>query len=411
MTSIRNIFPYIILLLLLICRTGLAQSGSFYSVSGKDIITPDGKPVVLKGINLGHWMVPEGYMFRFEKISSPRLIYDFFNILLGESEAQKFWSKFRALYITREDIALIQKAGFNSVRIPFHYKLFVNDQGEMTGPGYALMDSAVSWCREYNLGVVLDMHCAPGGQTGDNIDDSYGYPFLFESPEMQELTIRVWRELASRYAKESIVIGYDLLNEPIAHFFDKDKLNPLLEPLFKRITAAIREVDRNHIVFIGGAQWNSNFSVFGPPFDGKSVYTFHKYWTAAGKEVIQDYLDYRDKYNVPLYLGESGENTNEWITEFRQTLESESVSWCFWPYKKLESERGVVTIKVPDNYDQIKKFADGFDVSFAYIRDNKPAQEIINRVLDEYLENLAVKNLIINHEYLKALGLAIDNKN
>ncbi|QOJ27499.1 MAG: cellulase family glycosylhydrolase [Ignavibacteriales bacterium] len=411
MTSIRNIFPYIILLFLLICRTGLAQSGSFYSVSGKDIITPYGKPVVLKGINLGHWMVPEGYMFRFEKISSPRLIYDFFNILLGESEAQKFWSKFRELYITREDIALIQKAGFNSVRIPFHYKLFVNDQGEMTGPGYALMDSAVSWCREYNLGVVLDMHCAPGGQTGDNIDDSYGYPFLFESPEMQELTIRVWRELASRYAKESIVIGYDLLNEPIAHFFDKDKLNPLLEPLFKRITAAIREVDENHIVFIGGAQWNSNFSVFGPPFDSKSVYTFHKYWTAAGKEVIQDYLDYRDKYNVPLYLGESGENTNEWITEFRKTLESESVSWCFWPYKKLESERGVVTIKVPGNYDQIKKFADGFDVSFAYIRDNKPAQEIINRVLDEYLENLAVKNLIINHEYLKALGLAIDNKN
>lgn len=411
MTGRRNILPYILLFLLLICRTGFPQSGSFYSVSGKDILTPDGKPVVLKGINLGHWLVPEGYMFRFEKINSPRLIYDFFNILMGESDAVKFWNKFRSLYITREDIALIKSAGFNSVRIPFHYRLFVNDQGAMTGPGYALMDSAVAWCNIYELGVVLDMHCAPGGQTGDNIDDSYGYPFLFENPEMQHLTIKVWKEIASRYANEKIIIGYDLLNEPIAHYFDKDKLNPLLEPLFKRITAAIREVDRNHIVFIGGAQWNSNFSVFGPPFDNKSVYTFHKYWTAAGKEVIQDYLDYRDKYNVPLYLGEFGENTNEWITEFRQTLESESVSWCFWPYKKLESERGVVTIKVPDNYNQIKMFADSFDVSYVYIRENKPKQDLINRVFDQYLENLEVKNLIINHAYLKALGLALNNKN
>lgn len=403
----RRLFPYIFLFLLLIYRTGLPQSGSFYSVKGKDIIAPDGKPVLLKGINLGHWMVPEGYMFRFDKISSPRLIYDFFNILLGEAEANKFWDRFRALYITRQDIELIKKAGFNSVRVPFHYKLFIMQEGELRGPGYALMDSAITWCREYNLGVVLDMHCAPGGQTGDNIDDSYGYPFLFESPEMQELTIKVWKELAERYVNETIVIGYDLLNEPIAHYFDKDKLNPYLEPFFKKLTAAIRQVDQNHIVFIGGAQWNSNFSVFGPPFDSKSVYTFHKYWTAASKEVIQVYLDYSDKYNVPLYLGESGENTNEWISEFRQTLEKESVGWCFWPYKKLESERGVVTIKVPEGYDEIKTFANNFDVSYSYIREKKPKQALINQVVEQYLENMAVANCIINHEYLKALGLEL----
>lgn len=407
MIKYRILYPYIFLLFLLICRTGLPQSGSFYSVKGKEIITPDGKPVLLKGINLGHWMVPEGYMFRFDKISSPRLIYDFFNILVGEAEARKFWDRFRALYITRQDIALIKNAGFNSVRVPFHYKLFINADGELKGPGYALMDSAITWCKEYDLGVVLDMHCAPGGQTGDNIDDSFGYPFLFESPEMQELTIKVWKEIAARYAYETIVIGHDLLNEPIAHYFDKDKLNPYLEPFFKKLAAAIREVDQNHIVFIGGAQWNSNFSVFGPPFDSKSVYTFHKYWTAAGKEVIQDYLDYSNKYNVPLYLGESGENTNEWIAEFRKTLEAESVGWCFWPYKKLESERGVVTIKVPEGYDEIKNFANNFEVAYSYIREKKPKQEIINQVLEQYLQNIAVANCIINHEYLKALGLEV----
>src|SRR5690606_22686151 len=133
----RRLLAYILLFILLICRTGLPQSGSFYSVDGKNITTPQGKPILLKGINLGNWMVPEGYMFRFDKISSPRLIYDFFNILMGESDAKKFWDKFRALYITRQDIALIHQAGFNSVRIPFHYNLFITDEGELRGPGYA----------------------------------------------------------------------------------------------------------------------------------------------------------------------------------------------------------------------------------------------------------------------------------
>lgn len=219
-------------------------------------------------------------MLKFEKVSSPRLIYHLFDILLGEREAEKFWNKFRTDYITHEDIKFLKNCGFNSIRIPFNYRLFVTDdeKQELTGPGYALLDSAVKWCREENLPVVLDMHCAPGGQTGDNIDrDSYGYPFLFESEENINLTIKIWTKLADTYKNDPIVIGYDLLNEPIAHYFDKDKLNPLLEPFFKRLTAAIRTVDKNHIIFIAGAQWNSNFSVFGKPFDDNLVYTFHKY--------------------------------------------------------------------------------------------------------------------------------------
>ena len=102
----------------------------------------------------------------------------------------------------------------------------------------------------------------------------YGYPFLFESENDQLTTIKIWTKLAQTYANEPIILGYDLLNEPIAHYFDKDKLNPKLEPFFKRLTAEIRKYDENHLIFIAGAQWNTNFTVFGPPFDSKSVYTF-----------------------------------------------------------------------------------------------------------------------------------------
>lgn len=396
-------------LFLFISAVGLIypQQKGFFSTKGKEILDPRGKPVLLKGIGLGNWLVPEGYMFRFEKVNSPRLIYDLFKILLGEREAEKFWNKFRADYTTREDIKFLKKCGFNSIRIPFNYRLFVTDdeKQELTGPGYALLDSAVNWCREENLPVVLDMHCAPGGQTGDNIDDSFGYPFLFESEENINLTIRIWTKLADTYKNDPIVIGYDLLNEPIAHYFDKDKLNPLLEPFFKRLTTAIRTVDKNHIIFIAGAQWNSNFSVFGKPFDDNLVYTFHKYWTPATKDVVQDYIDFGEKYQVPIWLGESGENTNEWITEFRTMLEKENIGWCFWPYKKLNSERGIVSIVPPKDYELIINFANKFDVSYGYIRDNKPDQEKIKTILNQYLENIKLKNCFINSDYLKALGL------
>ncbi|GAB1442472.1 hypothetical protein MASR2M39_13070 [Ignavibacteriales bacterium] len=396
-------------LLLFISAVGLIhpQHKGFFSTKGKEILDRQGKPILLKGIGLGNWLVPEGYMFKFEKVSSPRLIYDLFDILLGEREAEKFWKKFRTDYITREDISYLKKCGFNSIRIPFNYRLFVTDdeKQELSGPGYALLDSAVKWCREENLPVVLDMHCAPGGQTGDNIDDSYGYPFLFESEENINLTIRIWTKLADIYKNDSIVIGYDLLNEPIAHYFDKDKLNPLLEPFFKRLTAAIRTVDKNHIIFIAGAQWNSNFSVFGKPFDDNLVYTFHKYWTPSTKEVVQDYIDFGEKYQVPIWMGESGENTNEWITEFRTMLEKENIGWCFWPYKKLNSERGITSIVPPTDYDLLINFANKFDVSYGYIRDNKPDQGKIKLILNQYLENIKLKNCIINSDYLKALGL------
>jgi aryl-phospho-beta-D-glucosidase BglC (GH1 family) len=399
----KIIFSFVLIFSL----TALSQQKNFFTVNGKDIIDLEGRPIILKGINLGNWLVPEGYMFHFKKINSPRLIYDFFKILIGETESNRFWEKFREDYIAKEDIHFIKALGFNSVRIPFNYRLFVTDYPyyELKGPGYDLLDRVINWCKEENLYVILDMHCAPGGQTGDNIDDSFGYPFLLEDEFSQELTAKIWKRIAEIYKDETIIIGYDLLNEPIAHYFDKEKLKPLLIPLYKKITSAIREVDTNHIIIYGGAIWDSDFSVFTEPIDSKAIYTFHKYWTPPTQEVIQEYIDFRDKFNVPIWLGESGENTNEWINEFRQTLERNNIGWCFWPYKKLESERGIVSIKKPVDYDEIIKFANEFDVSYEFIRNNRPESLNIKKTLSEYLENIKLKNCVVNYDYIKALGL------
>jgi len=194
----------VLLLNLLACTTIKAQS-RFITTRGKAIVSPDGKPLLLKGINLGNWLLPEGYMFKFKTTNSPRLIQTAINELIDEDEARQFWKTYRDNYITREDIHFIKQSGFNSVRVPFSYRLFVSDE-RLEGPGYELLDRVVDWCRREGLYVILDMHAAPGGQTGDNIDDSFGYPFLFESSESQELTVNLWRKIAARYRNEPAVI-------------------------------------------------------------------------------------------------------------------------------------------------------------------------------------------------------------
>jgi hypothetical protein len=398
---------WIVLLLNLAASTSTIGQSRFVTTRGRDLISVDGRPLLLKGINLGNWLLPEGYMFKFKTANSPRLIQTVINELVGEDEGRRFWKTYHENYITREDIRFIKQSGFNSVRVPFNYRLFVSDAApaKLEGEGYRLLDDVVAWCRKEGLYVILDMHAAPGGQTGDNIDDSWGYPFLFESAESQDLTVNIWRKIAARYRGEPTVIGYDLLNEPIAHYFSAADLNPKLEPLYRQIVAGIREVDRNHLIFLGGAQWDTNFKVFGPPFDDKLVYTFHKYWMEVNKGAIQEYLDFREKHSVPIWMGESGENTDEWIGSFRTLLERNNIGWCFWPYKKLEATSCVVSINSPAEWDMIVGFAEGPRTTFEEVRKHRPPKERVQKALNDYLERIKFANCRVNQGYLKALGL------
>jgi len=407
----KKIIKSLILLAFLAPLSLLAQTGKFISVSGKEIIGPDAKPFLIRGTNLGNWLVPEGYMFKFTNVNSARLINETFLELIGPEETKLFWQKFQDSYVTKADIHYLKSTGMNSIRIPFNYRLFTyEDYMGHNNPerGFELLDRVIGWCKEEGLYVLLDMHCAPGGQTGDNIDDGNGYPFLFKSKSMQQLTVEIWKRIADHYKNETTVMGYDLLNEPIATYFNADEFNPSLEPLYKEITSAIRTVDKNHIMFLGGAQWDSNFKIFGAPFDSKLVYTFHKYWTkTTTKEVIQDYINFRDKNNVPIYCGETGENTDDWVGGFRKTLEENNIGWHYWPYKKLDNTRGFVTFDVPKDYEKIIAYSEMQRNDFAAIRKVAPInREELKKALDGFLNNCRFENCRVNKGYVGALGLS-----
>src|SRR5882724_1556269 len=127
-----------IILLLLAAPSSIYGQARFVSTRGKDLVSTDGKPLLLKGINLGNWLLPEGYMFKFKTANSPQRIQTVINELVGEDEGRRFWKTYRDTYVTREDIKFIKQSGFNSVRVPFSYRLFVSDGVE--GEGYRNLD-------------------------------------------------------------------------------------------------------------------------------------------------------------------------------------------------------------------------------------------------------------------------------
>ncbi|MGA2132795.1 MAG: cellulase family glycosylhydrolase [Bryobacteraceae bacterium] len=386
----------------LLATSLVTAATKFVHAEGTHILAPNGEKLHLRGINLGNWLVPEGYMWHFDKgPASYREISALLNNLVGPAEAERFWKQYRANYITETDIRFIHDAGFNSIRIPFHYKLIED------GSAFPLLDQVIAWCRQMHIWVILDMHCAPGGQTGTNIDDSWGYPWLFESEEEQQFAAGFWRSIAQHYADEPAVLGYDLLNEPIPP--PLAYLNPRLEPVYRKITAAIRQVDPNHAVILGGAQWDSNFEPFGPPIDPNAIYTFHKYWTAPTKDVIQIYLDFRERYKVPLWMGESGENQDGWIEKFRGMLESTDVGWAFWPYKKMDATSSPVSFSRPAHWEEIVAYAalpGGMGAAEDKMKKRPPADHA-REALADLLQKIKLENCRVNEGYLRALGMRV----
>jgi len=395
-------FPSSVFLFLALA-TGLCAQSRFVHADGKFLADAHGHKLILRGTNLGNWLVTEGYMLRLEKgPQSAREIEAMVNELIGPTDAASFWHQYRDQYITRKDIDFIAKTGFNTIRIPFHYKLFEPGDDE----GFALLDRVVRWAREDGLYVILDMHCAPGGQTGANIDDSWGYPWLYEDEASQQHAMEIWKRIAEHYRNDPTVLGYDLLNEPIPTYPNLKQYNSKLEPVYKKLVSAVRSVDQNHVVILGGAQWDTNFTVFGSPFDKNMMYTFHKYWMKPEQKEIQSYIEFRDKYNVPIWMGESGENTDEWIGQFRKLLDDNEVSWTFWPYKKMQAISAPVTFMRPVQWDAIVAFAAqhfGMGDTEKAIA-TRPSLEDSRAAFQDLLVKIRFENATVNESYLKALG-------
>ena len=390
------------------CKPEAAAPAGFVKVQGTDLVKPDGTKLFIKGTNLGNWLNPEGYMFGFEKTNSAGFIDLCFREMVGPDAAADFWKAFKDNYITADDIRFIAECGANTIRLPFNYRLFTEEDYmglSSDQDGFKRIDDVVSWCRENGLYLILDMHDAPGGQTGDNIDDGYGYPWLFESERSQDLFCDIWKRIAKRYADEPVILGYELINEPIATYFDDAYFNPMLEPLYKRAVAAIREVDRNHVILLGGPQWNSRFDNFSDwKFDGNIMFTCHRYGGPATRDAIYHFIDFRDRSGLPMYMGEIGHNTDEWQEDFCRVMQENNIGYTFWPYKKVDDSCWTA-VQRPDNWELVVDFAETDRSTFAAIREARPDQGLALKALQDFAEACRFSNCVPQDSYIGSLLL------
>jgi len=232
----------------------------FVHVDGGKIVDGRGAPLTLRGVGLGNWLLPEGYMWKFGSPGpqSPREIETFIQDLIGPERAFEFWRRFHDTFITEADIERVRAEGMNHVRLPINSRMVIGDDGELIEDGFALIDRLIEWCRHHDLWVVLDLHGAPGGQTGTKIDDSpNGAPELFTDDRYRALTVKLWRAIARRYRDEPAVAAYDLLNEPLPNEY-QHRYADRLRDLYVELTAAIREIDRNHVITYEGTHWSTN---------------------------------------------------------------------------------------------------------------------------------------------------------
>ncbi|MBL7698794.1 MAG: cellulase family glycosylhydrolase [Chitinophagaceae bacterium] len=352
------------------------RAQGFLKTDGKKIVNEKGENVLLRGMGLGGWMVQEGYMLRIHNQAQQHRIRKRLEELTSPEQTKEFYETWLANNIRKIDIDSMKSWGFNSVRLPMHYNLYtlpiekepVKGGNTWLDKGFQMTDSLLSWCRQNGMYLILDLHAAPGGQGNDlNISDrDTTYPSLWASEENKRKTIALWKKLAGRYANEPNIAAYDLINEPNFGFEDpvndkngiNEKKNEPLTSLLKDITAAIREVDKKHIIIIEGNGWGNNYNGMLPPWDDNMVLSFHKYWSFNTDKEIRRMLDAREKYNIPVWLGETGENSNVWFTEAIRLLEKHNIGWAWWPAKKM-GPGNPLEIPANHNFMQVVDFFNG----------------------------------------------------
>jgi aryl-phospho-beta-D-glucosidase BglC (GH1 family) len=407
-TEKKHLLLLIACLFIIICQN--VQGEGFLKVKGVQIIDGNGKETILRGINLGGWMLQEGYMLQINRGVQHQIKAQITD-LAGKENCDHFYDLWLQNYTTKTDIDSIARWGFNSVRMVLHYNLFtlpIEDEpveGEHTwlAKGFEMTDSLLSWCKANNIYVIFDLHAAPGGQGKQPTISDYdpGKPSLWESDLNKQKTIAFWKKLAGRYAAEPLIAGYDLLNEPNWSFEGKeqhgseDTLNKPLWDLYRDITKAIREVDKNHIIFIEGNYYSSNYNGFEGAWDDNMALSFHKYWNPNDIHHISKILNLRTKFNLPLWLGESGENSNKWFTECIELLENQSIGWCWWPLKKIGSVSCPLTVVPPKEYQQLTDYWNR--------KAEKPSKELATETLFKLAENLKTENSQYNKDVIDAM--------
>ena len=333
----------------------------FLKVYKTRIVLGEKKPVILRGVNLGGWLMMEGYLLHSPNIPERRFRKEF-AAALGKKALDDFDRSFRENFITEKDIGQIKRLGFNCLRVPFHYRVVEKAPYIYGAKGLSYLDRTVRWAKRHKIWVILDLHAAPGAQNHDWHSDSAGPAELWTKKVYRERTFALWEFLADRYKDETGVAGYDLLNESVVG--GSKPLNGFYKALIKRI----RAVDKNHILFIEGNRWATDIDCLEGFDDDNYALSVHSYepaeftfnlvphriypykekgracFKAALKEHLSRYAHLSQERRLPIFAGEFGVNyrggnygEGRWLKDMLECFKEFGFHWTYWTYKAVKN--------------------------------------------------------------------------
>jgi hypothetical protein len=314
---------------------------------GTQIVNTTGAVVHLRGVNLGGWLLNELWMTEMqpqgEKMSCEMQVRQVLTQRFGARRAAQLLAVYQQHYITPTDFDLIARMGMTCVRLPIYYELLERDArpGVYRADGWRVIDAAVSNCAARGLYCILDLHGAPGGQSGDHTTGQTGRNKLFFDKRFQDRTVALWKAIATRYAANPAVAGYDLLNEP----WGAPKPEALLD-LYDRIYRAIRAVDQHHLIFLEDRGPGTSIEELPKPRrrNWRSiVYEFHPYLfdkhdpashRAFVDERVRTYEAFATSRDAPVLIGEfHPQGGDESLRYYLTTFNARGMHWTIWSYK------------------------------------------------------------------------------
>lgn len=201
-------------------------------------------------------------------------------------------------FIKRHDIEQIARWGFDHIRLPVDYPVLESDEapGIYREDGFQYIDACLEWCTANDLGLILDLHHAPGYSFTNTLKpETQHLNILFNQETAQQRFVKLWKVIAQRYKNAGTPIIFELLNEIVLP--ESSPWNGLAH----KTIAALRSIDPTSMIMIGGNNYNAaselkNIQLLDDP---NVCYTFHFYepllfthqkapWVEVAMEYDQD---------------------------------------------------------------------------------------------------------------------------
>lgn len=335
------------------------MSNNILQTRGTQIVDGQGHAVTLRGCGLGGWMNMENFITGYP--ANEEAQREAVRRVLGNEKYELFFDRFLEYFFGPDDARFLASIGFNLLRLPINYRHFESDMEPfvLKEEGFKHLDRVIELCAEQQIYTIVDLHALPGYQNQDwHSDNPTHKAFFWQHKHFQDRVVHLWEAIAQRYKDNPWVAGYNPINEP------GDANAEMIIPFYQRLYQAIRAIDPDHLLFLEGNRYSTEFHMFTETWPN-TIYTVHDYSLPGfidggpypgisrgeyvDKEVLEKTFLKRTEYmrqtDTPIWVGEFGpvyvgEPTADAMRYqvLRDQLEIYQryhANWAIWTYKDI----------------------------------------------------------------------------